>query len=223
MMILDKDSKHIQELKKQLSLLEKQIVSQNKQDAQDKDKDLIPESSLVPYDLSKASGFFGKLKIKWWLRRWPLRLILIEMELRSGDIIDFVTLTDTGIKNQSFVFQGGRYILQDTAKKYIRSCGYWRWRYHQDFSLPITETITPSSLRELVAEQKPGVVHSCSPYLLETFTESKIAEGIMRGQELGEYLRQTRLLLIITMIGVFLHFLVYVQKTGGFKALLGAS
>jgi F0F1-type ATP synthase assembly protein I len=58
------------------------------------------------------------------------------------------------------------------------------------------------------------VEYASNPATLEQFIVSKIAEGIMKGAALDEWMRQIRIMLIITMIGVIIHLLIFMQKSG---------
>jgi hypothetical protein len=57
--------------------------------------------------------------------------------------------------------------------------------------------------------------------VLERFMTAKVAEGIMRGQQIDEFLKQIRLIMIITMISSILMLVLFVQKTGMLKQVPG--
>jgi hypothetical protein len=61
------------------------------------------------------------------------------------------------------------------------------------------------------------VEYAANPSVLERFMTAKVAEGIMRGQMIDEFLKQNRLIWIITMVAAVLMLLLFIFKTGMLK------
>jgi len=138
------------------------------------------------------------------------------MELRNGDHSSFIIRT----KAASFAYKGGEYVLDNELKYYHLDASMYALDYHQDFALPIKRIIPMNDINKAVSlSGLPKIEYSTNPSVLSKFVTSKISEGIMKGQMIDEYLKQQKLLIIITMVTVIIHFLLFVFKTGMLKSV----
>jgi len=145
-------------------------------------KKKIMEIKSQPDNVKDPNQFRDKLSfLYWWdmLKIWwsgKLRLMLINMELRSGRHYTFtIPVSDDGFK-----FQDARYIYDDDAKYYNINFNMWCLDYHQDIALPLKRKIPVNEIRnELDKEQTVEVEYSINPVTLERYVTSNLAEGIM--------------------------------------------
>ena len=55
---------------------------------------------------------------------------------------------------------------------------------------------------------------STNPSTLENFIVSKVAEGVMKGQQIDVFFKQIKLMLMITMVAVIIHLLLFINASG---------
>jgi hypothetical protein len=192
--------------------------------------EVAPQPSPAPqsikdikeYDFSKAEqgGFFKWMSPKWWWHQHKLkqqhRTILVNMELRNGNWITMLVLDKGG----GFKYEKCAYRFDDEMKYYNLSAKMWMYDFHQDFSIPLQRKIPIADVQKTVESSGiTEVEYATNPATLERFTIAKIAEGIMRGQAIDDFLKQIRLILIITAVAAVIHLFLFMQKTGMLKAI----
>ncbi|HUV85306.1 MAG TPA: hypothetical protein VMV86_06310 [Methanosarcinales archaeon] len=183
---------------------------------------VVSHSPLPPaVDVQVAEKEFDVTKVKdgnWFKRRykkWKLgqmhRAVLVNMELRNGNWVTFVVLDKDG----GFKYDGSYYRFDNEMKYYNISSRMWIYDYHQDFSIPLQRKIPISDIQKTVESSGiTEVEYATNPATLERFTVAKIAEGIMRGQAIDDFLKQIRLLIIIGTVAAVIHLFLFMQKTG---------
>lgn len=178
-----------------------------------KGDDYIRLSSFNPA-LTNSS----KMKFKYWKQKFfekflPHRSILINMEFNNGFHRSFIIPE----KEASFEYQGGKYVVDPTKKYFNLDAKLYCLDYHESFSLPLKRELPIADVKETL--ESPGVSeieYATSPKTLERFIISKVAEGVMRGQALDDWMRQVRMMVIITLIIALGHLLIFLQKSGVF-------
>lgn len=141
----------------------------------------------------------------------PQKLYLIRMQMRNGMHRSFTILQS----KQNFKYSGGAYIIDPQMRYYDIDRGMWVLDFHEDFSLPVSRDIKPALLkRKIESENRIEVENATNPEVLQTFLTSKVAEGVMRGQQIDDFLRSMRIMVAITMVAAVGHFLVFVFKSG---------
>lgn len=144
-------------------------------------------------------------------KKFPEKTLLINMELRNGMHRTFMICTQ---KNH-FKFMGGTYLIDTNLKYYLIDSKIWCLDYHQDMTLPIKRQIPTSEIQKAIEASGICEVESATnPSILEQFIKSKVAEGVMKGQAIDEFLKAIRLMLIITCVAVLIHLALFVFKTG---------
>jgi len=144
-------------------------------------------------------------------KKFPDRTMLINMELRNGMHRTFMICT----KKDNFNFMGGTYLIDTNLKYYLIDSKIWCLDYHQDFTLPIKRQIPIAEVQKAVEASGICEVESATnPATLENFIKAKVAEGVMKGQAIDEFLKAIRLMLIITCVAVLIHLALFVFKTG---------
>lgn len=162
---------------------------------------------------------------KWYNRYWrllksmfkkPQPRLGIQMELRDGSHTTF--LQDVATVN--FTYRGATYIIDDELKYFHKGMKLYCLDYHQDFALPIRRKIPLNALQKGIEESGiTEVEHATNPIILERFIISKIAEGIMKGQAIDEFLKALKVLIIIILVVVVLTFLITLGSSGMLTSL----
>jgi len=170
------------------------------------------------YDISKPRGMW--FSPRRWRRQYQLnkedKAVLVNMELRNGNWVTFVVLDSDG----GFKYEGGYYRLDNEMKYYNLSAKMWMYDFHQDFAIPMKRIIPVADIQKTVESSGiTEVEYATNPATLERFTVAKIAEGIMRGQAIDDFLKQIRLIIIVIAVASIIHLLMFMQKTGMFKAI----
>jgi hypothetical protein len=202
----------------------KKINSTQSSDKKVTIKDVQPIKTIVKgYEIIKqsklySSGFRSVYQLKqWYIAKYHQdERMLINMELRNGDHTSFIIRT----KSSSFTFKSGEYVLDNELKYYHIDSSMYGLDYHQDFALPIKRIIPLNDIGKAVSlSGLSNIEYSTNPSVLSKFVTSKISEGIMKGQMIDEYLKQMKLILVITMVSSLLMLLLFVLKSGMLKGI----
>lgn len=156
--------------------------------------------------------------IKYWRDLWhdrtkPDRTVLINLELINGMHKSFIVKE----KDQGFKYKKGLYIFDDDSKYFNIDAKMWCFDFHESYCLPIKRVIPIGDIKKAVeAADITEVEYASNPMTLERFIISRVAEGIMKGQQIDEFMKQIRLLLVIAMVASVVHLLLFMQKSGMF-------
>ncbi len=166
---------------------------------------------------TKKSKFTFKYLKTWYKNKYyASRTILINMELINGMHDTFMILDKEG----GFHYMKKKFIFDNDAKYYNINARLWCYDYHELFALPIKRKIPVNAIKStLEASNISEVEYATNPTTLERFIVAKIAEGIMRGQELDEMLKRITILLVITALVSIAHMLLFAQKSGIFAQI----
>jgi len=111
-------------------------------------------------------------------------------------------------------------LFDNEAKYYIIDSKLWCYDYHENFTLPIKRKIPLTHIKKSLEHSNISEVeYATNPSTLERFTISKIAEGIMKGQAIDEFMKQIRLLLIIAMVTAVIHLALFMFKSGMLQSI----
>ncbi len=172
------------------------------------------DSKIKPYDAIRTNK--SRFTMRFWKDHFKERLhpettALVNMELMNG----FHKLFIVKEKDEGFKYRGKKYLFDNEAKYYIIDSKLWCYDYHENFTLPIKRKIPLTAIKKsLEASNISEVEYATNPSTLERFTISKIAEGIMKGQAIDEFMKQIRLLLIIAMVSSLIHLVLFMFKSG---------
>ncbi len=172
------------------------------------------DTKIIPFDAVRTGK--SRLTIKYWRAHFLERLnpetsALISMELLNG----FHRLFIVKEKDEGFQYRGKKYLFDNEAKYYIIDSKLWCYDYHENFTLPIKRKIPLTHIKKSLEHSNISEVeYATNPSTLERFTISKIAEGIMKGQAIDDFMKQIRLLLIITMVAAIIHLVLFMFKSG---------
>jgi hypothetical protein len=173
---------------------------------------------------SRIKRFFRK-------RKYGLnsdRAILINMELNIGDHISFIAYEQDG----GFVYKKKRYLFDYQTMYYNMSHKLWCYDYHENFCLPIKRQVPTRELRGEIAENAGDdmtegyaqVEYLTNPKTLYEYSIAKLAEGILRGAALEQWLKRIFFISIIAALaGVIAIIVLFVKFRGIEKILSGGN
>jgi F0F1-type ATP synthase assembly protein I len=178
-------------------------------------KDKIRRKRAIEHDVTKAANMMTYERLASWgkVKFRKALCVVVNMELTAGGMKRFiVTETDGG-----FIYRKKRYLFDNEAKYYDYSARMFSFDYHEELSLPIRRNLNIHEIKhKLETEKNVEVEYVINPATLDRFVTSKIAEGVMKGAAIDGFLRQMRMLLIITLIVCVIHAVLFMQKTGMF-------
>ena len=158
----------------------------------------------------------GITKPKFWKQKitenmFPGRVVLINMELLNGMHRTFL------IKevNDGFSYRAKKYIFDSDNKYFNIDAKMYCYDFHESFTLPIKKKIPITDIKKTLEQSElTEVEYATNPATLERFIVARIAEGIMKGQQLDDWMKQIRVMLVVIMISVIIHLLLFVSKSG---------
>lgn len=157
--------------------------------------------------------------ITWWRKRNTARKILVNMELKNGMHRIFLVLETEG----GFNYRSGRYLFDDESKYYNIENGIWCYDYHESLSLPIKRTLPIIEITKAIeSDHDMEMEYAINPLTIKRFAVAKIAEGIMKGQQLDEALRMLIILAVISVVSNVCLLVLFMMKTGMLKSLQGS-
>lgn len=163
-------------------------------------------------DYNPIKSIFDKIKI----RKNKGSALLINMELINGMHKQFLIIEKEG----TFNFNNGKYIIDNDSKYYNINAGMYSIDYHERYALPIKRVIPITNIKKIIEYSPIGEVeYSSNPQVLEHFVTSKIAEGIMKGQQIDEMMRKIWIFLMVIGVLVLAHFVLYLGKSGVLQQL----
>lgn len=167
---------------------------------------------IAPRSASDVKRIVGKLKHSFN----KTKAILVNMELSNGDHTTFIAYP----QKESFVWEKKSYVVIGEYKYYNHDAQLFCLDYHEDFVLPIKRSIPVDIIRKSVAGAGiTDIENATNPSTLKRFIESEIIEKVMKGQALESALTMLKFLGIATVIGVYLHLVIYVIKSGMLQAI----
>jgi len=176
-------------------------------------KDKIPKPPKYKNPLYVSTGI---TKPKFWKQKitenmFPGRVVLINMELLNGMHRTFL------IKevNDGFSYRAKKYIFDSDNKYFNIDAKMYCYDFHESFTLPIKKKIPITDIKKTLEQSElTEVEYATNPATLERFIVARIAEGIMKGQQLDDWMKQIRVMLVVIMIAVIIHLLLFVSKSG---------
>ncbi len=144
------------------------------------------------------------------------RTVLVNMELSNGFRKIFIVAESEG----GFRYRGKRFIFDNESKYYVMDARLYCYDFHEDFSIPIKRVIPVADIKKSIEMSNiTEVENATNPATLDRFLKAKIAEGIMKGQQLDIIFRQLKLIGIITMVTTIIYLLLFLFKTGMLQSI----
>ncbi len=157
--------------------------------------------------ITTGKGFKNRFKDKFF----PDRTLLINMELINGFHKLFLVVE----KDNGFRYRSKQYIFDNESKYYIIDAKLWCYDFHEDFTIPIKRKIPISEIKKAVEQSNlTEVENSVNPATIERFLKAKIAEGIMKGQQLDIVFKKLTIIGVVTMLSSITMLILFLFKTG---------
>ena len=164
-------------------------------------------------------GKFKFLTLTYW-KSWykekyfPTRVVLINMEMINGFHRTFKVVEKDG----GFVFNNKQYIFDDDSKYYNMDAKLYVFDYHENICIPFRRKIPVTAIKKTI-EDTDGIdiENAVNPSTLQRFMTAKIAEGVMKGTLLDEFLRKLQMFIIVIMVAVLVHLALFIYGSGMLK------
>jgi hypothetical protein len=172
--------------------------------------------------MEKESKFYHFIeRNKWWsikgmkerlkVNKHPEDAILINFELNNGFHRQIIAREKGG----GFKYKDKLYSLDNEMKYYNIDAKLWCYDFHEDLAIPIKRSIPIEDIKRTIEKTKiTDITYATNPANLERFIQGKIIEAIMKGASLDEWMKQMRVIGIITLFIVSIFFIVFVFKSG---------
>ena len=203
--------KETPEYKKEMAKFEK--LNTVKVNVKADKKALLEDTESSSYKLLK-----GKSKFSWdYWRTWyldkyqPGKTVLINMELTNG----FHRLFTIKEKDEGFIFRRKKYLFDDDSKYYNLDAKLYIFDYHEQITLPFKRKIPVTQIKKTMeSTEEIDIEYAINPSTLQRFMTAKIAEGIMKGTQLDEFMKKLQMFLLVTMIAVLVHLALFLYGSG---------
>lgn len=124
-------------------------------------------------------------------------IFVINMEQRNGYADTFYVYPTESY----FVYKGGAYIIDDSAKYWHVGFGSYAIDYHQDISIPIIKRTKSNDVVEALEQsQDVNVGSAVNPLNLQTFIKNAVIEKVMKGEELDQFFDFAKKMLIVIAV-----------------------
>ena len=158
----------------------------------------------------------GKFSINYWKEHFKekyfsAKIVLINMELVNGFHRSFIVIEKEG----GFKFRDKKYIFDDDSKYYNMDAKLYVFDYHENITLPIKRKIPVTAIKKTIeSTDSIDIEYAINPSTLQRFMTAKIAEGVMKGTMLDEFLRKLQMFIIVIMIAVLVHLVLFIYGSG---------
>ena len=147
----------------------------------------------------------------WFLDKYfPDKTILINMELNNG----FHRLFIVKEKEGGFEFNGKKYIFDDEFKYFSIDAKLYCYDYHEGLAIPLKRKIPVTKIHKTLSAANLDIEYAINPSTLQRFMTAKIAEGVMKGTQIDEFLRKLQMFLIVIMVSVIIHLALFIYASG---------
>lgn len=203
------------EYKKEFAKLEKMKTIKVTAKAEKKviDKVEVKDVKYKPFSILRGKSKFSyDFWRTWYLDKYqPGKVVLIHMELTNG----FHKLFTIKEKDDGFIFRGKKYIFDDDSKYYNLDTKLYTFDYHEQIALPFKRKIPVNEIKKTM-ESTEGIdiEYAINPSTLQRFMTAKIAEGVMKGTQLDEFMKKLQMFLIVTMVASVVHLALFLYASG---------
>ncbi len=150
----------------------------------------------------------------WFIDKYfPSMALMINMELLNGFHRSFIIKGG----DDGFVFRGKQYLFDDDHKYYNMDAKLYAYDYHEGLVLPIKRKIPLQSIKKTIESADLDIEYAINPSTLQRFMTAKIAEGVMKGTMIDEFLRKLQMFLLVTMVAVLVHLVLFLYASGILK------
>ena len=160
---------------------------------------------------SKSKLSFAYWK-NWYIERYfPAKCVMIHMELINGFHRLFIVVEKEG----GFLFRGNKYIFDDDSKYYNMDLKMYVFDYHENITIPIKRKIPVSDIKKTIeSTESIDIEYAINPSTLQRFMIAKIAEGVMKGTMLDEFLRKLQMVILVILATSVVHLALFLWASG---------
>ncbi len=200
-----KTDKKIEKIdKKEEKTKEKAIIIKQRQD---EIKECLPYNPIKADSIMTVKRWKNTFKDKFF----PDKAIMINMELLNGFHKLFLVIERDG----GFRYRSKRYLFDNESKYYIIDAKLWCYDFHEDLTIPVKRKIPITDIKKAIEfSSLTEVENAVNPATIERFLKAKIAEGIMKGQQMDIVFKQLKMIGIITMLSSVIMLILFLFKTG---------
>lgn len=144
--------------------------------------------------------------------------LIVRMELNNGNYRTFLQVIE---RDQSFKYNKRRYVFDSEKRYFDLDLQMYCINYHEALSVPIRQHIPVTKIKDTMKDMESEIYNALDPLTLENLMESKIAEGMMKGQAIDDYLRKYGTLILFILVAVVTHLLLFMWKSGMFDQIGG--
>ena len=165
------------------------------------------------FDFHSAESKFSLAHWKIWFKEkyFPAKIVMINMELINGFHRSFIVIE----KDNGFVFRDKKYVFDDDSKYYNMDAKLYVFDFHENIVLPIKRKIPVTAIKKTIESTEDiDIEYAINPSTLQRFMTAKIAEGVMKGTMLDEFLRKLQMFILVIMIAVLVHLALFIYGSG---------
>ena len=176
-------------------------------------KVIVKKDEPKGFSFQKANSKFTLEYWKFWFKEkyFPAKIVLINMELINGFHRTMLVIEKDG----GFVFRGKRYVFDDDSKYYNMDAKLYVFDFHENLVLPVKRKIPVTAIKKTIeSTEEIDIEYAINPSTLQRFMTAKIAEGVMKGTMLDEFLRKLQMFIIVIMVAVLVHLMLFLYASG---------
>ncbi len=176
-------------------------------------KVIVKKDEPKGFSFQKSNSKFTLEYWKFWFKEkyFPAKIVLINMELINGFHRTMIVIEKDG----GFVFRGKRYVFDDDSKYYNMDAKLYVFDYHENLVLPVKRKIPVTAIKKTIeSTDEIDIEYAINPSTLQRFMTAKIAEGVMKGTMLDEFLRKLQMFIIVIMVAVLVHLMLFLYASG---------
>lgn len=158
----------------------------------------------------------SKISLEYWKdffkeKYFPAKIVMINMELINGFHRSMIVVEKDG----GFEFRGKRYVFDDDSKYYNMDAKLYVFDFHENLVLPVKRKIPVTAIKKTIESTDDiDIEYAINPSTLQRFMTAKIAEGVMKGTMLDEFLRKLQMFIIVIMVAVLAHLALFIYGSG---------
>lgn len=142
----------------------------------------------------------------------------IRMRLRNGDIKQMLVFSKDG----TFIYGGGRYLIDQNCAVYDITAKCYSLEYHQDLSIPVKFSVNITEIKKAASDPRVSDIDAAlNPYSLQKYGVSTVVEGMMKGASFDEWMKKQSMWTVAIFGLLTAFFLTFLIKTGVFQQVSG--
>ncbi len=183
---------------------------------EDKPKVISEEDTpSKPYQPLKAKSKMDYFSYRFWKGKvldkyFADSITLVNMELMNGFHRTFVVKES----DEGFTFRGKKFLFDDQYKYYNIDARLYAYDFHEGLTMAIKRKVPLTNIKKSIENLDIDVKYAINPATLQRFITAKIAEGVMKGTQLDEFLRKLNMFIIVILVAVLVHLALFLYASG---------